>query len=107
MNTLVDYYQHINTSVDRGQHPTAQTTTHIYEQTGKKVAELINANQAEEIIWTKGSTESINFITQGYFRARLQPNDEIIVSEIEHHANLIPWLIMAEQTGAKVVKWPL
>lgn len=103
----VDYYQHINSSVDRGQHPTAQTTTHIYEQTRKNVAELVNANQTEEIIWTKGSTESINFITQGYFRVRLRPNDEIIVSEIEHHANLIRWLIMAEQTGAKVVKWLL
>ncbi|WP_119712189.1 aminotransferase class V-fold PLP-dependent enzyme [Arsenophonus endosymbiont of Aleurodicus floccissimus] len=103
----VNYYQHINTSVDRGQHSTARTTTDIYEQTRKKVVELINANQAEEVIWTKGSIESINFITQGYFRAHLQPNDEIIVSEIEHHTNLIPWLIVAEQTGAKVVKWPL
>lgn len=103
----VDYYQHINTSVHRGQHPTAQTTTHIYEQTRHKVAELINANQAKEIIWTKSITESINFITQGYFRPRLQPNDDITVSEIEQHANLISWLIVAEQTDAKILKWPL
>ncbi|MBE8359528.1 aminotransferase class V-fold PLP-dependent enzyme, partial [Leptospira interrogans] len=56
---------------------------------------------------TRGTTEAINLIAQSYARPRLQPEDEIIVSEAEHHANLIPWLMVAEQTGAKIVKLPL
>ncbi|MRF68993.1 aminotransferase class V-fold PLP-dependent enzyme, partial [Escherichia coli] len=58
-------------------------------------------------IWTHGTTGSLNLIAQGYFRPRLQAGDEIIVSEQEHHANLIPWLMLAEQTGAKIIRWPI
>ncbi|TOL43871.1 cysteine desulfurase CsdA, partial [Vibrio parahaemolyticus] len=58
-------------------------------------------------IWTRGTTESINLIAQCYFRSRLQPGDEIIVSEIEHHSNLLPWIMLAQQTGAKIIKWPV
>lgn len=68
---------------------------------------MINAPDSRDIVWTRGTTESINIIAQCYARARLKPGDEIIVSEAEHHANLVPWLMVAEQTGAKVVKLPL
>lgn len=61
----------------------------------------------ENIVWTRGTTEAINMVAQCYARPLLQPGDEIIVSEAEHHANLVPWLMVAEQTGARVVKLPL
>ncbi|MQL50494.1 cysteine desulfurase CsdA [Photorhabdus khanii] len=102
-----DYYQYSSTTVHRSQHHTALEITSRYENARQQVAELINAPKAENIIWTKGTTESINLVAQNYFRPHLQPGDEIIVSEQEHHSNLIPWLMLAEQIGAKVIKWPL
>jgi DNA-binding transcriptional MocR family regulator len=61
----------------------------------------------KNIVWTRGTTEAINMVAQCYARPLLQPGDEIVVSEAEHHANLVPWLMVAEQTGARVVKLPL
>ncbi|MDX7987862.1 cysteine desulfurase CsdA [Xenorhabdus sp. 12] len=101
------YYQNHSATVHRSQHATAQAMTARYEQARALVAELINASLPEDIVWTKGTTESINLIAQSYFRPRLNVGDEIIVSEQEHHSNLLPWLILAEQTGAKIVKWPI
>lgn len=94
-------------TVHRSQFAAAQALTERYEQARSQVAALLNAPDAHNIVWTKGTTEAINLVAQGYFRPRLQPGDEIIVSEAEHHANLVPWLMVAEQTGAKVVKLPL
>ena len=71
------------------------------------MAQLLNAPDDKTIVWTRGTTESINMVAQCYARPRLQPGDEIIVSVAEHHANLVPWLMVAQQTGAKVVKLPL
>ncbi|OTA19787.1 NifS protein [Xenorhabdus beddingii] len=101
------YYQNHSATVHRSQHATAQAMTVRYEQARSRVAELIHAPLSEDIVWTKGTTESINLIAQSYFRPRLNAGDEIIVSEQEHHSNLLPWLILAEQTGAKIVKWPI
>jgi cysteine sulfinate desulfinase len=64
------------------------------------VAALLNAPSGKDIVWTRGTTEAINMVAQSYVRPRLQPGDEIIVSEAEHHANLVPWLMVAGQTGA-------
>lgn len=94
-------------TVHRSQFSAARALTDKYEQAREHVARLLNAPQAHNIVWTKGTTEAINLVAQSYFRPRLQPGDEILVSEAEHHANLVPWLIVAAQTGAKVVKWPL
>ncbi|WP_434526976.1 cysteine desulfurase CsdA [Photorhabdus asymbiotica] len=102
-----DYYQCCGTTVHRSQHHAALETTSRYENARQLVAELINAPKPENIIWTRGTTESLNLVVQNYFRTHLQPGDEIIVSEQEHHSNLIPWLMLAEQIGAKVIKWPL
>ncbi|KER04557.1 cysteine desulfurase CsdA [Photorhabdus temperata subsp. temperata] len=107
IKVTLDYYQYSSTTVHRSQHHTALEITSRYENARQQVAELINAPKAENIIWTKGTTESINLVAQNYFRCHLQPGDEIIVSEQEHHSNLIPWLMLAEQIGAKVIKWPL
>ncbi|NIG62674.1 MAG: cysteine desulfurase CsdA [Serratia symbiotica] len=94
-------------TVHRSQHRVAQDLTTRFEQARSLVAALINAPSADDIIWTRGTTEAINLVAQSYARPRLQPGDEILVSEAEHHANLIPWLIVAEQTGAQVIKLPI
>ncbi len=94
-------------NVHRSQFAEAQRLTARYEAAREKVAHLINASDDKTIVWTRGTTEAINMVTQSYARPRLQPGDEIIVSAAEHHANLVPWLMVAEQTGAKVVKLPL
>ncbi len=101
------YYQLSGSSVYRGQSVESSKTTHDYEQGRIRVAKFINAQSEKNIIWTRGTTESINFITQSFFRNQLKPDDEIIISEIEHHSNLLPWLMLAKQTGAKIVKWPI
>ncbi|MBJ9516254.1 cysteine desulfurase CsdA [Citrobacter portucalensis] len=94
-------------NVHRSQFAEAQRLTARYEAAREKVAHLINASDDKTIVWTRGTTEAINMVAQSYARPRLQPGDEIIVSAAEHHANLVPWLMVAEQTGAKVVKLPL
>ena len=94
-------------NVHRSQFAAAQRLTERYEAARERVAAWLNAPSGKDIVWTRGTTEAINMVAQSYFRPRLQPGDEIIVSEAEHHANLVPWLMVAGQTGARVVKLPL
>jgi len=94
-------------NVHRSQFVEARRLTARYEEARERVAALLNAPAGQDIVWTRGTTEAINMVAQCYARPRLQPGDEIIVSEAEHHANLVPWLMVAEQTGARVVKLPL
>lgn len=101
------FYQQDSATVHRSQHQSALSLTVRFEETRQQVADFINAPTADNIIWTRGTTEAINLVAQSYARPRLQTGDEIIVSEAEHHANLIPWLMVAEQTGARVVKLPI
>ncbi len=107
INATQQFYRDDAATVHRSQHRAAQDLTARFEQARQQVATLVNAPSAEDIIWTRGTTEAINLVAQSYARPRLQPGDEILVSEAEHHANLIPWLMVAEQTGARVVKLPL
>lgn len=102
-----NFYRHNFATVHRSQYQHAKETTQQFEATRQQVAKLINSADNDTIIWTKGTTESLNLIAQGYFRPRLQAGDEIIVSEQEHHANLIPWLMLAQQTGARVIPWAI
>ncbi|MBH2797515.1 cysteine desulfurase CsdA [Serratia marcescens] len=101
------FYRDDAATVHRSQHRAAQDLTARFEQARGQVAKLINAPSADDIVWTRGTTEAINLVAQSYLRPRLLPGDEILVSEAEHHANLIPWLMVAEQTGARVVKLPI
>lgn len=94
-------------NVHRSQFVEARRLTARYEEARERVAGLLNAPSGQDIVWTRGTTEAINIVAQCYVRPRLQVGDEIIVSEAEHHANLVPWLMVAEQTGARVVKLPL
>ena len=94
-------------NVHRSQFATARQLTERYENARERVATLLNAPSGQDIVWTRGTTEAINMVAQSYVRPRLKPGDEIIVSEAEHHANLVPWLMVAGQTGARVGKLPL
>lgn len=102
-----EFYRHSLATVHRSQYQQAKKMTQHFEQARQQVAQLLNVADSDTIIWTQGTTGSLNLIAQGYFRPRLQTGDEIIVSEQEHHANLIPWLMLAEQTGAKIIRWPI
>lgn len=102
-----EFYRHSLATVHRSQYQQAKKMTQHFEQARQQVAQLLNVADSDTIIWTQGTTGSLNLIAQDYFRPRLQAGDEIIVSEQEHHANFIPWLMLAEQTGAKIIRWPI
>ncbi|WP_392559073.1 cysteine desulfurase CsdA [Orbus mooreae] len=101
------YYTHNTATILRSKHSTALALTEQFEQARILTAKLINAEHSHEIIWTKGATESLNLIAQSHARYLLKEDDEIIISELEHHSNLIPWLQVAQQIGVKVIKWSI
>lgn len=101
------FYRQGAGTVHRSQHGAARQLTEQYEQVRAQAAQLIKAPDRRQMIWTRGTTEAINLVASGWLLPRLQPGDEIIVSEAEHHANLVPWLMVAKARGASVIKWPL
>ncbi|QMV15266.1 cysteine desulfurase CsdA [Vibrio spartinae] len=107
IDRLSHYYQHQNANVHRGSHQLTAEATQAFEQARSLVADFIGAASEQEIIWTRGATESLNLIAQSWGRANLSAGDEILVSETEHHANIVPWQLVAEQTGARVIKIPM
>ncbi len=107
LNTIQEYYQKSNANVHRGSHSLTTSATLKFEQARTTVQQFINAKSSKEIVWTRGATEAINLIAQTYARSTLKSGDEILISELEHHANIVPWQIVAEQTGATVVKIPM
>lgn len=107
IDTIRHYYSSQNANVHRGSHSLTASATTQFEQAREVVRAFINASDSKEVIWTRGATEALNLIAQSYARSTLQPGDEILVSEMEHHANIVPWQMVAEQTGAKVLKIPM
>lgn len=107
IKAISDYYSQQNANVHRGSHSLTAKATSEFESARETVANFVGAASASEIIWARGATEALNLIAQTYARAMLSSGDEILVSEMEHHANIVPWQIVAEQTGAKVVKVPM
>lgn len=105
INATVEYYAHHTATAQRSLHQDALKVTAAIDEARQSVADFIHSQSSHQIVWTRGTTESINIIAQSYARPLLQVNDEIIVSELEHHSNLLPWLIVAKQTGAKLIKW--
>lgn len=100
IDALVHYYTHYNANIHRGLHTLADEATAAYEAARVSVQEFIGAEHHEEIIFTKGTTESINLVARSWGSAFLNRGDEIIISTLEHHANIVPWQIIAEETGA-------
>lgn len=100
IDALTHYYTNDNANIHRGIHTLAERATTAYEATRKSIQRFINANESEEIIFTKGTTEGINLVAQAYGRKFLKAGDEIIISAMEHHSNIVPWQLLCEQTGA-------
>ena len=96
------YYREMHSNVHRGAHTLGDRATSAFESAREKVQEFLNAPSSRQIIWTRGATEAINLVANG-LAEKLKPGDEILLSQMEHHANIVPWQILAERTGAKVV----
>ena len=94
------YYENENSNVHRGAHTLAAASTDAYENARGIVRDFIGAPSTEEIVFVRGTTEAINLVANAYVKPTLQPGDEIIVSILEHHANIVPWQLIAEETGA-------
>ncbi len=106
LDAINHYYRHDNANVHRGAHTLGDRATADFESARDCVREYINAASRKEIIWTKGTTEAINLIANGLSQS-LAPGDEIIVSRMEHHANIVPWQMAAERTGAVIRVWDI
>ena len=99
IDAIVDYYSRYNANIHRGVHTLSQEATDIYEQARQKIQKHFNAAKPQEIIFTSGTTHSINLVANG-FASFLKKGDEIIVSALEHHSNIVPWQMLCERTGA-------
>ena len=107
ISTEADYYRHYNSNIHRGVHALSQKATDAHEDARVKVQHFLNARHADEVIFARGTTEAINLVAQSYARPRLQPGDEIILSAMEHHANIVPWQMVCGQTGAVIKVVPI
>jgi cysteine desulfurase/selenocysteine lyase len=102
IDAIDNYYKHTNSNVHRGAHALSDKATELFENARTKVQHFINAQYREEVIWTRGTTESINLVAQTWGRDNIKSGDEIIVSTLEHHSNIVPWQLLCQQTGAKL-----
>ena len=101
------FYEHENSNIHRGAHALAARATDAYESARDKVAKFLNAPSLNDIIFVRGATEAINLISQSFGKFNIQKDDEIIVSNLEHHANIVPWQLLASEVGAKIKVIPV
>ncbi|REG48506.1 L-selenocysteine selenide-lyase (L-alanine-forming) [Paraburkholderia sp. BL6669N2] len=101
------YYRHNNANVHRGVHLLSQRATDSFEAARAKIARFINAQRPEEIVFVRGTTEAINLVAQSYARPQIKPGDEILISAMEHHSNIVPWQLVCGQTGAALKVVPI
>ncbi|MBP7690213.1 MAG: aminotransferase class V-fold PLP-dependent enzyme, partial [Thermoflexales bacterium] len=102
IEAMNDYYRMTHANVHRGVHTLSEEATALYEGARKKVAKFINAKSSREIIYTRNTTESINLVAFAWGRANLKAGDEILLTESEHHSNIVPWQMIAKEKGAVV-----
>ncbi len=107
IDRMTQFYQHDYASVHRGVHFLSSKATEEMELVREKVSHFISARARENIVFTKGTTEAINLVANSYLRPRLKPGDEIIVTEMEHHANLVPWQLLSEIYDITIRVWPM
>lgn len=107
INAVTDYYRTRNANVHRASHYLSAEATGLFEQSRKQVAAYLNARHSREVIWTRGTTEAINLVANSWGNSHLKPGDEIILSTLEHHANIVPWQLVAERTGSIIRVIPL
>ncbi|HSX58048.1 MAG TPA: SufS family cysteine desulfurase, partial [Candidatus Saccharimonadales bacterium] len=99
---IADYYENHNANVHRGVHKLSEEATEMYEGARKKVADFINGGDKRQIIFTRNATEAINLVAYTWGKANIKAGDEILLTEMEHHSNLVPWQILAREVGAKL-----
>ena len=107
VEAIVRYYEQDHANVHRGIHELSNRATAAYEGARARTARFLNASSADEIVFTRGTTESINLVAATWGAANLKPGDRILLTEMEHHSNLVPWRMIAEKTGAEVVYLPV
>lgn len=107
VKALVHYYQNDHANIHRGVYELSQRATKAYENARIRIQKFVNAAYAHEIIFVRGATEAINLVAQSYGRSVLKANDEIMISAMEHHSNIVPWQLIAEQTGAVIKVIPI
>ena len=107
IETVAAYQRHDHANVHRGVHTLSHRATDAYEGARDKVRAFINAASRSEIVFTRGTTESINLVAQSFCRPRLGPGDRILVTHLEHHSNIVPWQLVCEQTGAELAVVPI
>ncbi|MBN8701537.1 MAG: cysteine desulfurase [Bacteroidetes bacterium] len=106
IDAIVNYYTHTNANIHRGVHTLSQKATDAYEQARKKVADFIGAS-TNEIVFTRGTTESINLVAETFGKKFISAGDEIVITEMEHHSNILPWQKLCEEKGAKLIVAPI
>ncbi len=102
INAIHDYYMNYNSNIHRAVHQLAEEATLEFEKTREKVAEFINARSTEEIVFTRNATEAINLIAYSWGRTNVKKEDSIVITELEHHSNIVPWQILTSEKGAKL-----
>lgn len=107
IKAVENFYRNHNANIHRGVHLLSQEATDDYEQARSKTAGFINAPSDQEIVFTRGTTESINLVAHSFLRPRLKTGDEILISYMEHHSNIVPWQLLCEQTGAVLKVVPM
>ncbi len=107
IKTIESFYKNLNSNIHRGVHYLSQASTTEYECARKIVKVFINAKYEEEIIFTRGATEAINLVAHSYGSVNLRPGDEVLITFMEHHSNIVPWQIICERTGAKLKVVPI
>ncbi len=107
IEALSRYYREENSNIHRGVHFLSERATAAYEEARQKIQAFINAAHKEEIIFVRGTTEAVNLVAQSYGRSALKAGDEIIISAMEHHSNIVPWQMLREQTGARLRVIPI
>ncbi len=107
IETVDRYYREYNSNIHRGVHTLSQVATEAYENARERIRAYMNAESSKEIIFVRGATEAINLVAQSFARPNLGPGDEILITEMEHHSNIVPWQMLAEQTGATLKYIPI
>ena len=107
IDTIAEYQRHDHANVHRGVHTLSERATAAYEGARDAVAGFINARSRSEVVFTRGTTESINLVAQSFCRPRLQPGDRVVITHLEHHSNIVPWQLVCEQTGAELRVVPI
>ena len=107
IDALSRYYEHDNANVHRGIHELSNRATHAFEAARTRAAQYINAAKPEEIIFTRGTTEGINLVAHSWARKHLKAGDRVLLTEMEHHSNIVPWHMLAKRTGVELVFLPI